>query len=70
VEQSSVSGAVVERPGAPRGVILVVDDDADIRTVVHLDLELRGYQVREASDGAHAVALATSERMDLVLVDI
>jgi CheY-like chemotaxis protein len=36
--------------------ICVVDDDPDIREVVRLVLEARGYRVTEAADGAEALA--------------
>jgi len=51
--------------------ILVVDDEADIRTVVRLMLEGRGYEVYEAPGGAESVAfLAEHPDMDLIIMDI
>ncbi len=51
--------------------ILMVDDEADIRTVVRLLLENAGHTVTEASDGACAVqAVKTDGGIDLVIMDI
>ncbi len=51
--------------------ILIVDDEAEIRTVVRLLLESRGHTVTEAYDGALAVdALRRDGAADLVLMDI
>lgn len=50
--------------------ILVVDDEADIRKIVRLILEKKGYSVSEASNGAIAVECIKEESIDLVLMDI
>lgn len=50
--------------------ILVVDDDAGILKAVKSHLERMGYQVRTASDGRAALALAKSEIFDMVVLDI
>jgi CheY-like chemotaxis protein len=51
--------------------ILVVDDDADIRETLGLALELEGYAVRLARDGAEAWALLDEgARPALVLLDL
>lgn len=39
----------------PEGRILVVDDEADVRKVVHLTLKRAGYEVVEAEDGEQAI---------------
>ena len=51
--------------------ILVVDDDADIREVLRIQLENKGYSVWEAVNGNDAVA-AVSENpdIDLIILDI
>jgi CheY-like chemotaxis protein len=51
-------------------LILIVEDDEDHRFVMKTLLELRGYEVVEASNGQEAVALADSEKPDLVLMDL
>jgi diguanylate cyclase (GGDEF)-like protein len=53
-----------------RGTILVVDDDADIRRFVELNLRLEGYRVMTAADGAMALAMVATDVPDLVLLDV
>ena len=53
-----------------RGTILVVDDDADIRRFVEMNLRLEGYRVVSAADGAMALAMVATEVPDLVLLDV
>lgn len=49
--------------------VLVVDDDAEIREIVHILLQREGFAVREASDAAEALA-ALHDPVDLILLDI
>ena len=53
-----------------RGRVLVVDDDADVRTLVVGLLERAGYEVNEASDGRDGLRAVFSDRPDLVLLDV
>jgi len=48
----------------------VVDDDADIRRFVEMNLRLEGYRVVSASDGVMALDLVAAEVPDLVLLDV
>jgi CheY-like chemotaxis protein len=50
--------------------ILLVEDDAMNRDMLVRRLVWEHYQVITAANGAEAVALATSERPDLVLMDM
>ena len=51
--------------------ILVVDDEADIRRIIHILLESRGYRVLEAPNGRLAVETIRKEPdVDLILLDI
>jgi twitching motility two-component system response regulator PilH len=50
--------------------ILVVDDEKDIVDVAKTFLVSRGYEVSTASNGNEAIAKASSERPDLMLLDI
>jgi DNA-binding response OmpR family regulator len=50
--------------------ILVVDDEPRYVQVAKVNLELRGYEVLAARDGQTAIALAASEKPDLILLDI
>jgi CheY-like chemotaxis protein len=51
-------------------IILVVDDDDDLRTMVEVIPRRRGYRVVSSASGAQAYALAVVETPDLVLMDI
>ena len=52
-------------------LVLVVDDEPDIRVLVQLNLELEGHDVEVAGDGAEALAaVAGGLRPDLVLLDL
>ena len=55
-----------ERAG---GLVLVVDDEPEIRRVLRGSLEEHGLAVVTAASAAEAAALATSRRPDLVLID-
>ncbi|MEP6992548.1 MAG: response regulator [bacterium] len=50
--------------------ILLVEDNEDNRIIYTTVLRHVGYTVVEALDGAQALALARSERPDLILMDI
>lgn len=51
-------------------MILVVDDDDDLRAMVEVILRGSGYRVVDAASGAEAFDLAINEPPDLVLMDI
>lgn len=51
-------------------MILVVDDDAQVRDMLTTTLEREGYEVCEASDGAEAVEVYDPMKVDLVITDI
>jgi two-component system, OmpR family, response regulator len=55
-------------PAMPK--ILVVDDDSHIRDVIRFALAREGHTVIEAENGARGLALAGSERPDLIVLDI
>jgi two-component system KDP operon response regulator KdpE len=50
--------------------VLVVDDEAEVRNAVRRGLELMGYSIETASDGAEGVAKVESWRPDVVLLDL
>jgi DNA-binding response OmpR family regulator len=56
--------------GASPKKILVVDDESAILQTLRFNLERNGYSVVSAGDGRSAVALATAERPDLIIMDI
>jgi DNA-binding response OmpR family regulator len=50
--------------------IMVVDDDAQVRLLVRLILERKGYQVIEANDGMSALFSLETLTPDLLILDI
>ena len=50
--------------------VLVVDDEAPIRELCRVNLELAGYEVFEAGDGAEAVEAVRQHRPDIVFLDL
>lgn len=51
--------------------ILVVDDEPDIRNILHILLSSRGYEVDEAENGLRAVELVRAQPdYDLIILDI
>lgn len=51
-------------------LVLVADDDPDIRQLVRLRLERSGYQVVSANDGAEALAVVAGCSLDLAILDV
>jgi DNA-binding response OmpR family regulator len=58
----------MNEPGNP--LILVADDDDDIRALVTFRLERSGYDVISAADGDQAFALACERLPDLAVLDV
>lgn len=54
----------------PLARVLIVEDDGDLLEVPKNVLGEAGYQTFTASSGAEALALAVSESVDLVILDI
>lgn len=50
-------------------LILVVDDEFDVLSAYTMLFEYRGYRVRTAGNGEEALAVAASERPDIVVSD-
>jgi two-component system alkaline phosphatase synthesis response regulator PhoP len=57
-------------PDASKARILVVDDEAAVRTLLRRLLTMQSYDVIEAEDGPTALTLLRSERPDMVLLDV
>jgi CheY-like chemotaxis protein len=49
--------------------ILLVDDTADIRVMLRLQLQMGGVDFQEASSGEEALALCGGEPFDLIVLD-
>jgi DNA-binding response OmpR family regulator len=51
-------------------LVLVVDDEPDIRTVIQINLQQAGYRVVMAANGEEALAALRAEPPDAVLLDV
>ena len=51
-------------------VLLIADDDDDLRRTLELLFTCRGFRVLTAADGATALRLAAQHRPDVVLTDL
>jgi two-component system cell cycle sensor histidine kinase/response regulator CckA len=50
--------------------VLVVDDEANVRTLVHAILSREGYSVLNAGDPWEAIGVAATHPIDLLLTDV
>lgn len=59
-------------PSGPRKTILLVEDEAAVRSLARLSLQLNGYQVLDVAGGDAALELADryAEPIDLVVTDV
>jgi two-component system, OmpR family, phosphate regulon response regulator PhoB len=53
----------------PRPLIMVVEDEAALTTLLRYNLEKQGFRVEEAADGQEALIRISETRPDLVLLD-
>ena len=53
-----------------RPLVLVTDDDPDLRMLADLQLSPRGYDVIQAPDGNECIRLAAERRPDVILLDM
>lgn len=56
--------------GAHQGPVLVIDDDASVRTLLRTALQEQGLEVEIATDGETGLALLGKHRPGLILLDI
>ena len=67
----ALAGGAPSEPAARLGaIVLVVDDDPEIRDVVRWLLEDEGWTVETASDGRDALEQATRARPALIVLDM
>ncbi|OYZ18380.1 MAG: hypothetical protein B7Y39_13740 [Bdellovibrio sp. 28-41-41] len=50
--------------------ILIVEDDADLRSVIREQLDGAGYNVLEAANGQIALKIIADQQVDLIITDI
>src|SRR5215210_2840902 len=62
------SGPAGREPAGPR--VLIVDDDDAIRAFVRANLELEGFDVREAGSAEEGLSALEEESPDLILLDV
>ena len=51
-------------------LVLVTDDDEDIRMLCGVQLEIAGFRVMHACNGQEAIDRSRAERPDLILLDL
>ncbi|MBM3276395.1 MAG: response regulator, partial [Candidatus Sericytochromatia bacterium] len=66
---SRIESLLAPLPSGARS-ILVVDDEQDVRATVSAALESAGWETRAAGSGPLALEMATSERPDMILLDL
>jgi CheY-like chemotaxis protein len=52
------------------GRVLVVDDEPDVLLLCRLNLQQRGHEVLEASEGSRALELARERHPDVIVLDL
>ena len=57
------------RPAAAKPLILIVEDEADLVTLLRYNLEKEGFRVLSAGDGEEALLVATEQVPNLILLD-
>ncbi len=53
-----------------QGYILLVEDEENLQEALKLNLELEGYEVTSAGDGAEALKRINEEYFDLIILDV
>ena len=53
-----------------KACILVVDDNPEIREILHILLEGEGFDIREAENGDAALKATKIQDFDLIILDI
>jgi two-component system KDP operon response regulator KdpE len=69
-DQSPTLFFVLKEKALTEGQILVVDDEPQIRRVLHASLTAAGYDVVAAGSGGDAVVTLRTRKFDLVLLDM
>jgi DNA-binding response OmpR family regulator len=53
-----------------KGIVLVIDDEADLIELVRYNLEKEGFAVLGAGDGESGLSLAAREKPDVIVIDL
>ena len=64
--RSSLGGVM----SAEKGTLLIVDDEAEIREIIEINVSSLGYKVLEAGDGEQALEILRSHKVDVVVSDL
>jgi two-component system, NtrC family, response regulator HydG len=70
VSSARSSGSLAKAAKYLPAKILVADDDEGVRVGLVANLELEGYEVAEARDGAEAIKLIGESKFDLIVSDV
>jgi len=70
VNSSQASSSLTASAESLPAKILVADDDEGVRVGLVANLELEGYEVAEARDGAEAIRLIRANSYDLIVSDV
>jgi len=65
-----MSGTVTRPEGRERPMILIVEDQQDLRQLYAQHLAMSGFDVIEAADGAEALTHTSARLPDVVLMDL
>ncbi len=71
------SSRALDQVGAPPALhtavmqnILVIDDKAELRSIIAATLTYAGYDVRQAANGREGIVMVLAEKPDLILCDV
>jgi two-component system KDP operon response regulator KdpE len=60
----------MSKPGQPKTIVLVIDDEPQIRRLLRVTLEANGYDVAESPTGADGLVQAAQCRAQVILLDL
>src|SRR5512143_3828408 len=69
-EAAVISRRPSDASASPAGLVLIIDDEAEIRESLQTLLDLEGYEVETAATGNEGLARAGDRPFDLVLLDL
>jgi PAS domain S-box-containing protein len=69
-DPEATAEAVPEPADSPGGLLLVIDDDPNVRDLVRRTVEKEGFRIRYASGGEEGLTLARRLRPDAITLDV